>query len=83
MLRYFLSHLLREGEKVVESHQRMSANLRRVLDTTHLAERRRLGELLQEVRQAALAVRDNPPNAAKAAGASVENSGTVACVFMV
>ena len=61
LLRYFLSHLLREGEKVVESHQRMSANLRRVLDTTHLAERRRLGELLQEVRQAALTVRDQPP----------------------
>jgi hypothetical protein len=61
MLRYFLSHLLRDGEQVVESHQRMSANLRRVLDTTHLAERRRLGELLQEVRQVALAVRDNPP----------------------
>jgi hypothetical protein len=61
LLRHFLSHLLLEGEKVVESHQRMSANLRRVLDTAHLAERRRLGELLQEIRQAALAARDNPP----------------------
>lgn len=62
LLRHFLSHLLREGEKVVESHQRMSGNLRRVLDTTHLTERRRLGELLQEIRQAALAVRDQPPD---------------------
>lgn len=61
LLRHFLSHLLREGEKVIESHQRMSANLRRVLDTAHLAERRRLGELLQEIRQAALTVRDRPP----------------------
>lgn len=62
LLRHFLSHLLREGEKVVESHQRMSGNLRRVLDTTHLTERRRLGELLQEIRQAALAVREQPPD---------------------
>ena len=63
LLRHFLGNLLREGEKVVESHQRMSANLRRVLDTTHLSERRRLGELLQELRQAALAVRGRPPDA--------------------
>lgn len=62
LLSHFISHLLREGESVVASHQRLSANLRRVLDTTHLAERRRLGELLQEIRQSALAVRASPPN---------------------
>jgi hypothetical protein len=62
LLRHFLSNLLRESEKVVESHQRMSANLRRVLDTTHLAERRRLGELIQEIRQAAIAIREQPPS---------------------
>ena len=62
LLCHFISHLLREGEKVVESHQRMSGNLRRVLDTTHLSERRRLGELLQEIRGAALAVRQQPPD---------------------
>jgi len=61
LLRHFISHLLHEGEKVVGSHQRMSANLRRVLDTAHLGERRRMGELLQEIRQAALAIRENPP----------------------
>lgn len=62
LLRHFISHLLREGEGVVESHQRLSTNLRRVLDTTHLAERRRIGELLQEIRQAALTVRSAPPS---------------------
>jgi hypothetical protein len=62
LLRHFLSNLLRESEQVVESHQRMSANLRRVLDTTHLAKRRRLGELIQEIRQAALALRDRAPD---------------------
>ena len=61
LLRQFTTHLLREGEKVVESHQRMSASLRRVLDTAHLGERRRMGELLQEIRQAALVLRDHPP----------------------
>lgn len=65
LLRHFVSHLLREGEGVVESHQRLSSNLRRVLDTTHLAERRRIGELLQEIRQTALAVRTDPPSDAE------------------
>ena len=62
LLRRLISHLLREGEKVVESHQRMSTNLRRVLDTTHLTERRQVGELLQAIRNAALKLRDAPPD---------------------
>jgi hypothetical protein len=61
LLRLLISHLLREGEKVVESHQRMSTNLRRVLDTAHLNERRQVGELLQAIRNAALKLRDAPP----------------------
>lgn len=61
LLRRLISHLLREGEKVVESHQRMSTNLRRVLDTTHLNERRQIGELLQAIRNGALKFRDAPP----------------------
>ncbi len=61
LLRRLISHLLREGEKVVESHQRMSTNLRRVLDTAHLNERRQVGELLQAIRNAALRLRDAPP----------------------
>ncbi len=64
LLRHFVSHLLREGEGVVESHQRLSANLRRVLDTTHLAERRRIGELIQEIRHGAVALRAAPPGEA-------------------
>ena len=61
LLRRLISHLLREGEKVVESHQRMSTNLRRVLDTAHLNERRQVGDLLQAIRNAALKLRDAPP----------------------
>jgi len=60
LMRRLITNLLHEGEKVVESHQRMSTNLRRVLDTAHLAERRRVGELLQEIRQAALKARHQP-----------------------
>lgn len=33
LLKNLISHLLIEGEKVLDSHQRMSTNLRRVLDT--------------------------------------------------
>ena len=62
LLRRLISHLLREGEKVLESHQRMSTNLRRVLDTAHLNERRQVGELLQAIRNAALKLRDDPPD---------------------
>lgn len=61
LLRRLIFHLLREGEKVVESHQRMSTNLRRVLDTTHLNERRQVGELLQAIRNAALKLRHVQP----------------------
>jgi hypothetical protein len=61
LLRRLISHLLLEGEKVVVSHQRMSTNLRRVLDTAHLNERRQIGELLQAIRNAALKLRDAPP----------------------
>jgi hypothetical protein len=61
LLRHFISHLVREGEKVVDSHTRMSGNLRRVLDTAHLAERRRAGELLQEIRFSALQLKNQPP----------------------
>jgi hypothetical protein len=61
LLRQLISHLLHEGEKVVESHQRMSTNLRRVLDTTHLNERQQVGELLHAIRNIALKLRDTPP----------------------
>jgi hypothetical protein len=61
LLRRLIPLLLREGEKVVESHQRMSTNLRRVLDTAHLNERRQVGELLQAIRNTALKLRDAPP----------------------
>ncbi len=62
LLRHLISRLLREGEKVVQSHQRMSTSLRRVLDTISLQERRQILELIRDVQAAALATKDNPPS---------------------
>lgn len=61
LLPQLVSHLLVEGEKVIDSHQRMSVNLRRVLDTANLQERRRVLDLIREVQSAALSVKDRPP----------------------
>lgn len=62
LLQHLIPRLLNEGEKVVGSHQRMSANLRRVLDTVNLQERRRVLDLIREIQTAALAVKDAPPD---------------------
>lgn len=61
LLRQLVSHLVIEGEKVVGSHQRMSVNLRRVLDTASLQERRKAHDLIREIQTLALAVRDETP----------------------
>lgn len=61
LLPQLLSHLLIEGEKVVGSHQRMSTNLRRVLDTANLHDRRRILEVIRDIQGLALAVRDRTP----------------------
>ena len=61
LLRQLVSHLLIEGEKVVGSHQRMSANLRRVLDTANLQDRRKVLELIRDIQALALTVKDRVP----------------------
>ncbi len=60
-LRKLFSHLLREGEQVVKAHQRMSSSLRRVLDTAHLGEQRRLAGLLTEIQGEAHRLALSPP----------------------
>lgn len=61
LLRQLISHLLLEGQKVVGSHQRLSVNLRRVLDTANLQERRKVLDLIHEIQALALAVKDESP----------------------
>jgi len=62
ILNELISNLLSEGEKVLESHQRMSTNLRRVLDTTRIKDRMKVLALVHEIQAAALPLRDNPPD---------------------
>jgi hypothetical protein len=61
LLKQFISHLLLEGQKVVGSHQRLSVNLRRVLDTTNLHERRKVLDLVHDIQTLALSCKDNLP----------------------
>lgn len=61
LLNRLVSQLLDEGDKVVGSHQRMSANLRRVLDTAMLQDRRKVHELIREIQLLALATKERPP----------------------
>lgn len=60
-LRQLLPRLRTEQEKVGASTQRLSANLRRALETARLAERRRVSELVSEIQQLALRALPNPP----------------------
>jgi hypothetical protein len=61
LLHRLLPTLRREQDKVGETTQRLSANLRRALETSSLAERRRVRELAAEVRRLALRAKDHGP----------------------
>jgi len=60
-LSQLIGRLLREGEKVVKSNERMAGNLRRVLETGRLGEQRRLREIVREIQMHALRVKESPP----------------------
>ncbi|MEN3370233.1 MAG: hypothetical protein V7609_2376 [Verrucomicrobiota bacterium] len=61
LLPRLLPRLRIEQEKVSASTQRLTANLRRALESTRLAERRRVRELVSEIQRLALRVKDAPP----------------------
>jgi hypothetical protein len=61
LLRDMIRHLQIEGEKVLDSSQRMATNLRRVLDTTRAADRTKVQELIKEIHTMAVRLRANPP----------------------
>lgn len=54
--------LLAEAEKVMRTNQRLSATLRRLLDSHSAADRQRLAQLLMEIRSLAAARADSPPD---------------------
>ena len=61
LLLRLLPTLRMEQDKVGDSTRRLASNLRRALETSQLAERRRIRELIGEVQQLALRVKDRPP----------------------
>jgi len=63
-LRQLLPRLRREQQQVGASTQRLTSNLRRALETSRLAERRRVRELIGEIQTLALRVKGAPPQRA-------------------
>jgi hypothetical protein len=61
LLPRLLPRLRVEQEKVTASTQRLTGNLRRALESTRLAERRRVRELVGEIQRLALQMKDLPP----------------------
>lgn len=61
LLRRLQSSLRAEGNKVVESNERLVAQLRRVLDVRESAERREVGRLIQDIKSLAHQTREMPP----------------------
>lgn len=64
LLKNLVSHLLIEGEKVLDSHQRMSTNLRRVLDTTRAVDRAHVQSLIKDIHALAVRLKTDPPDGA-------------------
>lgn len=62
LLTQLIGRLLAEDETVQASTQRVSANLRRVLDTSNLAEQRQIAEMIRDIKAAALQTREMPPD---------------------
>ena len=60
-VRRMVPSLLAEAEKVMRTNQRLTATLRRLLDTRSASERKRLALLLQEIRGLAAALAASPP----------------------
>eukprot|EP00456_Euglypha_rotunda_P073958 TRINITY_DN674_c0_g5_i1.p2 TRINITY_DN674_c0_g5~~TRINITY_DN674_c0_g5_i1.p2 ORF type:complete len:487 (-),score=110.87 TRINITY_DN674_c0_g5_i1:369-1829(-) len=60
-IRHMVRGLLDEAEKVLQTTRRLSSSLRRLLDTRTQHERRRVTELLRQIRVLAASMSDDPP----------------------
>ena len=60
-VRRMMPLLLAEANKVTETERRLSATLRRLLDVQGQRERRRVADLLREIRTIAIGMADAPP----------------------
>ena len=61
LLRQLPRNLFDAGEKIVASNGRLAEQVRRMLDERNLAERRRIRELIDQIKHAAFRVRTAPP----------------------
>ncbi|MBC7820930.1 MAG: DUF3375 domain-containing protein [Planctomycetaceae bacterium] len=61
VVRHMVPVLLSEAEKVLQTTRRLSATLRRLLDTRAQHERRRIAELLQRIQAFAASMSADPP----------------------
>lgn len=61
-VRRMVPMLLAEAEKVMRTNQRLSATLRRLLDSRSAADRQQLAQLLVEIRSLAATRAESPPN---------------------
>lgn len=59
-LRHMVTLLQNEAEKVMRTNQRLSAVLRRLLDSRARAERQRISQLLREIQGLAVSLSDSP-----------------------
>ena len=60
-IRHMVRGLLDEAEKVLQTTRRLSASLRRLIDTRSQQEQRRVTELLRQIRVLAASMSDAPP----------------------
>lgn len=60
-IRYMVRGLLDEAEKVLQTTRRLSSSLRRLLDTRTQHERRRVTDVLRQIRILAASMSDDPP----------------------
>lgn len=60
-IRHMVRGLLDEAKKVLQTTRRLSSSLRRLLDTRTQHERRRVTEVLRQIRVLAASMSDDPP----------------------
>lgn len=60
-VRRMVPFLIADADKVMRTNQRLSASLRRLLDTRTMTDRRRVGQLLHEIRGLTARLADDPP----------------------
>ena len=60
-VRRMVPSLLADAQKVMKTNQRLSATLRRLLDSRSVSDRRRLAQVIAEIRAFAVKVAENPP----------------------